>query len=66
VAGIGGPDQKANIDAAIADGRLAGLTVQDAPRTAIADAQGVTFVASPTGDVVTSIALDGGASGSRT
>jgi Gpi18-like mannosyltransferase len=63
VAGIGGPDQKANIDAAIADGRLAGLTVQDAPRTAIADAQGVTFVASPTGDVVTSIALDGGAFG---
>ena len=40
VAGIGGPDQKANIDAAIADGRLAGLAVQDAPRVAIADADG--------------------------
>jgi len=63
VAGIGGPDQKANIDAAIADGRLAGLAVQDAPRVAIADAKGVTFVAAPTGDVVTSIALDGGAFG---
>jgi Gpi18-like mannosyltransferase len=63
VAGIGGVDQKTNIDAAIADGRLAGLTVQDAPRVAIATAQGVTFVAAPTGDVVTSIDLDGGAKG---
>jgi hypothetical protein len=63
VAGIGGTDQKANIDAAIADGRLAGLAVQDAPRVAIADSEGVTFVAAPTGDVVTSIALDGGAFG---
>jgi hypothetical protein len=63
VAGIGGADQKANIDAAIADGRLAGLQVQDASRTAIAESKGVTFVASPTGDVVTSIELDGGAFG---
>jgi hypothetical protein len=63
VAGIGGADQKANIDAAIADGRLAGLQVQDASRTAIAESKGVTFVASPTGDVVTSITLDGGAFG---
>ena len=44
-------------------GALAGLAVQDAPRVAIADAKGVTFVAAPTGDVVTSIALDGGALG---
>jgi hypothetical protein len=63
VAGIGGADQKTNIDAAIADGRLAGLQVEDAPRTAIAETKGVTFVASPTGDVVTSITLDGGAFG---
>ena len=63
VAGIGGADQRANIDAAIADGTLAGLTVQDAPRVAIATAEGVTFVAAPTGDVVTSIELDGGAFG---
>ncbi|MFL5775277.1 MAG: phospholipid carrier-dependent glycosyltransferase [Chloroflexota bacterium] len=63
VAGVGGPDQKANIDAAIADGRLAGLSVQDAPRTAIATKRGVTFVAASTGDVVSSVELDGGAFG---
>ncbi|HET9345453.1 MAG TPA: phospholipid carrier-dependent glycosyltransferase, partial [Candidatus Limnocylindrales bacterium] len=63
VAGIGGADQKANVDAAIADGSLAGLAVQDAPRVAVATSSGVTFIAAPTGDVVTSVDLDGGAFG---
>ncbi len=63
VAGIGGVDQKANVDKAIADGRLAGLTVETLPRVAIATADGVTFVAAATGDVVTSTEIDGGAHG---
>jgi hypothetical protein len=63
VAGIGGVDQRANIDTAIADGRLAGLSVEELPRVAVATAQGVTFVSAATGDVVTSIELDGGAHG---
>jgi 4-amino-4-deoxy-L-arabinose transferase-like glycosyltransferase len=63
VAGIGGIDEKANVDAAIADGSLAGLAVQDAPRVAVATSTGVVFVAAPTGDVVASVDLDGGAFG---
>ena len=63
VAGIGGADQKANVDAAIDDGRLAGLAVQDAARVAIATSTGVMFDAAPTGDVVTSVEVDGGAFG---
>ena len=63
VAGIGGVDQRTNIDAAIDDGRLAGLTIDDVPRVAVATSDGITFVAAATGDVVTSIDLDGGAHG---
>ena len=63
VAGIGGVDQRANVDTAIDDGRLAGLTVETLPRVAIATADGVTFVAAATGDVVTSTEIDGGAHG---
>ena len=63
VAGVGGVDQKANVDKAIADGRLAGMTIETLPRVAIATADGVTFVAAATGDVVTSIEIDGGAHG---
>ncbi len=63
VAGVGGVDQKANVDKAIADGRLAGMTVETLPRVAIATADGVTFVAAATGDVVTSTEIDGGAHG---
>ena len=63
VAGIGGIDEKANVDAAIADGSLAGLTVQDAPRVAVATPTGVVFVAAPTGDMVANVDLDGGAFG---
>ena len=63
VAGIGGVDQRENVDAAIEDGRLAGLTVESGSRVAIATPDGVTFVSSPTGDVVTSTKVDGGARG---
>ena len=63
VAGVGGVDQRKNVDAAIEDGRLAGLTVESGERVAIATADGVTFVSSPTGDVVTSTKIDRGARG---
>jgi hypothetical protein len=63
VAGIGGVDEKANVQSAIDDGSLAGLVIQDAPRVAIATSTGVTFVATPTGDIVAEIPLDGGAFG---
>jgi hypothetical protein len=63
VAGFSGDAKRADLAAAIADGRLAGLAVADMPRVAIATAQGVAFVSATTGTVVTSVTLDGGARG---
>ncbi|HEU4920284.1 MAG TPA: phospholipid carrier-dependent glycosyltransferase [Candidatus Limnocylindrales bacterium] len=63
IAGFSGSDRRADLEAAIADGRLAGLAIEDVPRIAIATAEGVTFVATATGDVVSTTEVDGGAHG---
>ena len=63
IAGIGGIDDRANIQAAIDDGRLTGLTIEDVPRVAVATAEGVAFVAPATGEVVSTTRLTGGARG---
>jgi 4-amino-4-deoxy-L-arabinose transferase-like glycosyltransferase len=51
------------IDAAIADGRLAGLAVEDVPRVAVADASGVTFLEPASGRVTGTVPLDAPATG---
>jgi hypothetical protein len=51
------------IDAAIADGRLAGLVVEEVPRVAVADASGVTFLEPASGRTTGSVSLEAAASG---
>ncbi|MFH0750933.1 MAG: phospholipid carrier-dependent glycosyltransferase, partial [Chloroflexota bacterium] len=57
-----GADREA-IDAAIADGRLAGLDVQDVPRVAVAGTAGVTFLEPASGRVTGTVPLDAPATG---
>jgi hypothetical protein len=56
-------ERRGTVDAAITDGRLAGLEVTDRPRVAVATSDGLTFVLPAAGQVSATIALDGGASG---
>ncbi len=56
-------DQRAQIDAAIAGGSLAGLSVAGVPRVAVADTGGVAFVDPQSGAVTGDIPLAGGATG---
>ncbi|MFH1474884.1 MAG: phospholipid carrier-dependent glycosyltransferase, partial [Chloroflexota bacterium] len=49
--------------AAIADGRLAGLDIQDVPRVAVADAGGVTFLEPASGRPTGAVPLDAAATG---
>ncbi|MEA2538063.1 MAG: hypothetical protein QOF11_2297 [Chloroflexota bacterium] len=51
-------DQRAPIDAAIADGRLTGFTVTPLPRIAVTGSNGLSFVSPATGEVVDTIELD--------
>ncbi|HYN48603.1 MAG TPA: hypothetical protein VER83_07025, partial [Candidatus Nanopelagicales bacterium] len=51
------------IDAAIADGRLAGLAVEEVPRVAVADAAGVTFLEPASGRSTGTVPLDTAATG---
>ena len=51
------------IDAAIADGSLAGFSVEDVPRAAVADAAGVTFLEPATGSSTGSVPLADPATG---
>jgi len=56
-------DQRTQLDAAIASGTLAGLSVTGVPRVAVADAAGVAFVEPQSGVVTSRVPLDGGATG---
>jgi dolichyl-phosphate-mannose--protein O-mannosyl transferase len=56
-------DQRTQLDAAIASGSLAGLSVTGVPRVAVADAAGVAFVEPQSGAVTGQVSLDGGATG---
>ncbi len=51
------------LDAAIADGRLAGIDVEDVPRVAVADASGVTFLEPATGHPTGTVPLPAPATG---
>ena len=56
-------DQRAAIDAAIADGRLTGFAVSPLPRIAVTGATGLSFVSPSTGEVVDTVKLDTAARG---
>jgi Dolichyl-phosphate-mannose-protein mannosyltransferase/C-terminal four TMM region of protein-O-mannosyltransferase len=51
-------EQRSALDTAIADGRLAGLTITPLPRIAASDAAGVSFIDPVTGQVVDTVGLD--------
>ena len=59
----GSGDTRKAVEAAIADGRLAGVDIVDLPRVAVATADGVSFIDPATAGVSSSIAIDGGAHG---
>jgi Gpi18-like mannosyltransferase len=56
-------DQRTQLDAAIAGGTLAGLSITGVPRVAVADTAGVAFVEPQSGVVTGRVALAGGATG---
>jgi 4-amino-4-deoxy-L-arabinose transferase-like glycosyltransferase len=59
----GSGDKRKAVEAAIADGRLAGVEIVDLPRVAVATADGVSFIDPTTAGVSGSIAMEGGAHG---
>jgi hypothetical protein len=61
--GISGTDERTKVQAAIDDGRLAGLSIQTLPQVAVADAKGVEMVDPGTGDLVTTVSVGGPAYG---
>ncbi len=63
IAGFSGADERADVDAAIADRRLEGLEIVDLPRVAIATTEGVTFVSAARGTVVATVPIAGGGHG---
>ena len=56
-------DQRTQLDAAIASGTLAGLSVTGVPRVAVADTAGVAFVEPASGVVTGRVSLNGAATG---
>ena len=63
LAGISGADERAAVQKAIDDGRLAGLTIESLPQIAVADAKGVELIDPETGDLTTTVAIGGRAYG---
>ena len=59
----GSDDIRKAVDAAIADGSLPGVAIEDVARIAVATSDGVAFVDAARGSVVTTVALAGGAHG---
>jgi hypothetical protein len=63
ITGLSGAEQRKDVEEAIADGSLAGLTIDDVQRVAVAAADGVAFVGPSSGEVISTTPLDGGAHG---
>ena len=62
VFGSAGDDEtRESIDAAITDGRLAGLEIVDQPRAAVATAEGVAFIDPSSTTTSSTLPMDGGA-----
>ena len=56
-------DERTGIDEAIADGRLAGFSVESVARVAVAHGGGIDLVAAEAGEIVQTFSLAGGAQG---
>ncbi len=56
-------DVRPDVEAAIADGRLAGFGIETRARVAVADRYGVTFVSAGDGSIVATVTLDAPAGG---
>ena len=56
-------ETRTNLEAAIADGRLTGLQISDLGRVAVATSGGVSFLDDTSGDLLSTVELDGGAHG---
>lgn len=64
VFGSAGDDEtRETIDAAITDGRLAGLEIVDQPRAAVATSEGVSFIDPSSTNTSSTLPMDGGAHG---
>jgi hypothetical protein len=63
LAAIGAQDNRAAIDAAIADGRLPGVTVEDLPRVAFGEDEGITLVIPAAGQEIQRLEVRGGVQG---
>ena len=59
----GKAETRTKVEAAITDGRLAGVEIIDLPRVAIATSDGLTFIDPSTVAVSSTLAMDGGAHG---
>ena len=59
----GSEETRTNVEAAIADGRLAGIEIVDLPRVAVAADAGITFIDPATAGVSSTVAMPGGAHG---
>ncbi len=59
----GTSETRADVEKAIADGKLPGIEIQDVARVAAATADGVTFVDPTSAKIVTTVSLEGGAHG---
>ena len=63
IAGIADSEVRKQVQAAIDDGRLAGLSIDSLPRVAVADVNGLEIVDPSNGDLTTTIDLGGAAHG---
>ncbi|MDQ3127795.1 MAG: phospholipid carrier-dependent glycosyltransferase, partial [Chloroflexota bacterium] len=63
VAGFGGAQQRTDIQAAIDDGRLAGLSIESLPQVGVADANGLELIDPSSGTLTDTVDLGGAARG---
>ncbi|HEY8845208.1 MAG TPA: hypothetical protein VIM24_00995, partial [Candidatus Limnocylindrales bacterium] len=63
VAGISSTDLRDKVQAAIDDGRLAGLRIESLPQVAVADAKGVQLIDPATGQLTATVSIGGPAHG---
>ncbi len=63
VAGIPGSSARTTVQAAIDDGRLAGLTIDSLPQVAVADASGLELINPASGDLTSTVDVGGAAHG---
>ncbi|MBA2719102.1 MAG: phospholipid carrier-dependent glycosyltransferase [Chloroflexi bacterium] len=63
IAGIGSADKRTAIQAAIDDGRLAGMSIDSLPLVGVADANGLEMIDPSTGTLTSTVAVGGAARG---